>query len=66
MSKRKTKVAVVFNEAQPDFYVKSIEHEIKELDFIPYFEVEELTPMEEYELMAEKLNKNGFEAYTLN
>jgi D-alanine-D-alanine ligase len=66
MSKRKTKVAVVFNESQPDFYVKSVEHEIKELDFIPYFEVEELTPMEEYELMAEKLNKNGYEAYALN
>jgi D-alanine-D-alanine ligase len=66
MSKRKTKVAIVFNEAQPDFYVKSVEHEIKELDFIPYFEVEELTPIEEYELMAEKLSQNGFEAYPLN
>ncbi len=66
MSKRKTKVAIVFNEAQPDYYVKSVEHEIKELDFIPYFEVEELTPIEEYELMAEKLTKTGFEAYPLN
>jgi D-alanine-D-alanine ligase len=66
MSKRKTKVAIVFNEAQPDFYVKSVEHEIKELDFIPYFEVEELTPIEEYELMAEKLSKTGLEAYPLN
>lgn len=66
MSKRKTKVAVVFNEAQPDFYVKSVEHEIKELDFIPYFEVEELTPIEEYELMAEKLSKTGLDAYPLN
>lgn len=66
MSKRKTKVAIVFNEAQPDFYVKSVEHEIKELDFIPYFEVEELTPIEEYELMADKLSKTGLEAYPLN
>ncbi len=66
MSKRKTKVAIVFNEAQPDYYVKSVEHEIKELDFIPYFEVEELTPIEEYELMAEKLRKSGLEAYPLN
>ena len=66
MSKRKTKVAIIFNEAQPDFYVKSVEHEIKELDFIPYFEVEELTPIEEYELMAEKLCKSGLEAYPLN
>ncbi len=66
MSRRKIKVAIVFNEAQPDFYVKSVEHEIKELDFIPYFEVEELTPIEEYELMAEKLSKSGFKAYPLN
>ncbi len=66
MNRKKTKVAIVFNEAQPDFYVKSIEHEIKELDFIPYFEVEELTPIEEYELMAEKLSKTGLEAYSLN
>lgn len=66
MRKRKIKVAIVFNESQPDFYVKSIEHEIKELDFIPYFEVEELTPMEEYELMAEKLCQSGLAAYALN
>ncbi len=66
MSKRKLKVAIVFNESQPDFYVKSVEHEIKELDFIPYFEVEELTPIEEYELMAAKLCKSGLEAYPLN
>jgi D-alanine-D-alanine ligase len=66
MSKKKMKVAVVFNEAQPDFYVKSVEHEIKELDFDPYFEVEELTPIEEYELMAEQLSKSGLKAYSLN
>ncbi len=67
MSKKKIKVAIVFNEAQPDFYVKSVEHEIKELDFDPYFEVEELTPIEEFELMAEQLNKlSGIEAYPLN
>ena len=66
MRQKKLKVAIVFNEAQPDYYVKSIEHEIKELDFIPYFEVEELTPIEEYELMAERLTKAGFEAYPLN
>lgn len=66
MSKKKIKVALAFNEAQPEFYVKSVEHEIKELAFDPYFEVEELTPIEEYELMAEQLSKAGFEAYPLN
>jgi len=66
MSRKKIKVALVFNEPQPDFYVKSVEHEIKELDFDPYFEVEELTPIEEYEQMAERLRKAGFDAYALN
>lgn len=63
---KRIKVAVIFNEAHPEMYVKSVEHEIKELDFIPYFEVEELTPIEEYEILANKLNKAGLEAYPLN
>ncbi len=63
---KRIKVAVIFNEAHPEMYVKSVEHEIKELDFIPYFEVEELTPIEEYEILTERLNKAGFEAYRLN
>lgn len=62
----KIKVAVVYNEPHPDFYVKSGENNLKNVDFIPYFEVEDLTPMEEYEILAEKLNKVGFEAYPLN
>lgn len=66
MRKKKLKVAIVFNEAQPDFYVKSVEHEIKELDFDPYFDVEELTPIEEYESMAAQLSKAGLVAYPLN
>ncbi len=64
--KKKLKVAVVFNEAHPDFYIKSVEHELKELDFVPYFEVEEQTPIEEYELLARRLSKSGVDAYPLN
>ena len=64
--KENLKVAVIFNEANPDFYVKSVDHETKELNFTPYFEVEELTPMEEFEYIAKKLRKVGFNAYTLN
>ncbi len=66
MLKKNLKVAVVFNEANPDYYIKSAEHDIKELDFIPYFEVDELTPIEEYEILAQKLQKSGVNAYTLN
>ncbi len=60
------KVAVVFNEANPDFYVKSADDETKQLNFTPYFEVEELTPIEEYELLAKRLSGTGFNAYHLN
>ena len=65
-SMKELKVAVVCNEPHPDFYVKSVEHELKELDFVPYFEVEDLTPIEEYEILTERLNKSGINAYFLN
>jgi D-alanine-D-alanine ligase len=63
---KELKVAVVCNEPHPDFYIKSVEHEIKELDFVPYFEVEDLTPVEEYEILTKKLNNSGLNAYFLN
>jgi D-alanine-D-alanine ligase len=64
--KDKLKVAVVYNEANPEFYVKQPDYLTKELPFSPYFEVENFTPMEEYELLASRLNKIGINAYTLN
>lgn len=63
---KELKVAVVCNEPHPDFYIKSVEHELKEIDFVPYFEVEELTPIEEYEILTERLNKSGIIAHFLN
>ncbi|MGB8321284.1 MAG: ATP-grasp domain-containing protein [Ignavibacteriaceae bacterium] len=63
---KELKVAVVCNEPHPEFYIKSVEHEIKELNFVPYFEVEDLTPIEEYEILTKKLNKSGINAYFLN
>ncbi len=63
---KKTKVAIIFNEAQPEFYVKPGLKDVKNLDFVPYFEVENITPIEEYNLLAERLKKEGFSAYTLN
>ncbi len=64
--KRKLKVAVAFNEANPDLYIKANGHDTKDLNFIPYFEVENLTPVEEYELMVKRLCSSGFDAYILN
>jgi D-alanine-D-alanine ligase len=63
---KKQRIAVVFNEASPDFYIKPEEEEKKEFNFIPFFEVNELNPMQEYELLTERLCKTGYDAYTLN
>ena len=64
--KKKLKVAVIFNEASPELYKKEPKGKSQETNFIPYFEVENITPIEEYEQMAKRLCKKGIEAYTIN
>ena len=64
--KKKLKVAVIFNEANPELYVKTPQKSLDNADFVPYFEVDDLTPIEEYEQLAERLARKGLEAYTLN
>jgi D-alanine-D-alanine ligase len=66
MGRKKIKTAIVFNEPNPDLYVKPGELREEKLDFVPYFEVENITPIEEYEIMAQKLKKKGVNAYILN
>ncbi len=66
METRKLKVAVIYNEPSPELYVKNDKAVEPTTQFVPYFEVEDLTPMEEYKILAQKLNKLGFETYTLN
>lgn len=65
MKEKKIKVLVLYNEANPEFYHKPAEP-APELDFKPYFEVDYLTPMEEFEIIAKKLKRVGFDAHTLN
>lgn len=65
MKEKKIKVLVLFNEAHPEFYQKP-EEPAPKLDFKPYFEVDNVTPMEEYEIIAKKLRRVGFETFTLN
>lgn len=60
------KIAIVFNEANLDIYKKSKKKKKSELDFEPYFDMEGMDPISEYEAMASALNKSGYEAYTLN
>ena len=65
MKDKKIKVLVLYNEAHPEYYHKP-EEPGKDLSFTPYFEIDQLTPMEEFEIIAKKLIKLGFEAYTRN
>lgn len=60
------KVAVIFNEADPKIYENKSKKNAVDLNFQPYFELEEINPLLEYEKIAESLRKFGYEAYTLN
>ena len=66
MRRVKVKVAVVYNEPEPEMYVKTDGEEVKNLEFKTYFEVDKTTPMEEFDYIAKKLENVGFTAYTLN
>ena len=66
MKNKKLKIVIIYNEAAPELYQKTSEEEAPTGSFVPYFEVEELTPMEEFEYMAKSLNRVGFDTYTLN
>lgn len=65
MKDKNIKIAIVYNEPHPEMYKIPSKKE-GNIDFELYFEVEKITPMEEYELMAERLRKAGFDSYTLN
>ena len=64
--KKKLKVAVIFNEANPELYIKSPQKSLDNANFVPYFEVDDLTPIEEYEQLADRLSKKGVDTYALN
>ena len=62
----KPTIAVIYNEPEPELYVKKSPTNFENLSFIPYFEVENTTPMEDYETFAHKIEARGFNCYTLN
>lgn len=67
MRRPKIKVAIVYNEPEPEMYQKPIESsDSGNTDFVPYFEVDKTTPMEEYDYVAERLKNVGLDAFTLN
>jgi D-alanine-D-alanine ligase len=66
MRRSRIKVAVVYNEPEPEMYTKTSSEENREPEFKTYFEVDKTTPMEEFDYIAKKLENVGFLAYTLN
>jgi len=67
MRRPKIRVAIVYNEPEPEMYQKPVESsDSGNTDFVPYFEVDKTTPMEEYDYVAERLKNVGLDAFTLN
>jgi D-alanine-D-alanine ligase len=66
MENKNLKVLVAFNEPNPELYRKPADPKVESLDFVPYFEVENLTPIEEYDLLVGKLRKRGMDASSIN
>ena len=64
--KAKLKVAVLFNEPNPELYRKPSKKRKKTLGFTQYFEVDQTTPMEDYEFIKQKLIEEGCDCYVLN
>ena len=66
MKKNRIKVAIVYNEPTPEMYTRSADKSPSDSGFKRLISVENLTPMEEYDYLAERLRRIGFNAYTLN
>lgn len=64
--KAKLKVAVIFNEPNSELYRKPSEKRKNIQKFVPYFEVDQTTPLEDYKYIQGKLIEEGFDCYTLN
>ena len=66
-ARKKVKVAIYYNEPPADEEEIQVE-DVKEenLEFETYFDIDQRAPLEEYREIRSTLNKNGFNAYTLN
>lgn len=60
------KVALVYNEAYPEIKDEYTTEFPKDLDFKPYFDLDESDPIAEYESIAKHLRKAGYETYIVN
>ena len=63
---KKCKVLILYNETNPELYIYKSELEKSNLNFQPYFEIENSTPMEEFEQMGERVAKLGYDVTCVN
>ncbi len=64
--RKKIKVLLAYNEPSPELYNLHPTEPQKPLEFVPYFEVDQMNPMDEFDLMAKKLTKSGFDVKAMN
>lgn len=62
----RSKVLLLYNETNPELYIYKSELEKSNLNFKPYFEIENVTPMDEYDQMGQRIASQGYEVKSLN
>ncbi len=63
---QKKKILLAYNETNPELYVYKSDLQKSNLNFLPYFEIENSTPMEEFDIMAKVIENAGFDVISLN
>jgi D-alanine-D-alanine ligase len=59
-------VLLAYNETNPELYIYKSELEKSNLNFVPYFEIDSSTPMEEFEIMRRAIESQGYRVIALN
>ena len=65
MENKRLKVAVLYNESNPDIYLSN-NIDPEKLDFIPYFDIHNINPIDEFNAQCQRLIDMGYDAYSLN
>ncbi len=63
---KKKKVLFVYNETNPELYITKSDATKSNLNFTPYFEIENTTPMEEFDVMIDLIREGGYDVISLN
>lgn len=64
--KKNVTVGIIYNEPSPELYGTKSNTSEGDLKFVPYFEVENQTPMDEFDDMVKIIKKAGYNCYAFN